>query len=75
MTNEEFRKKVLAYSCPQCKAEPGKACVTQSGYKTALHSMRKDELRSALHTWERQKWADCPYCEGKGRVKIVGGEQ
>lgn len=75
MTNEEFRKKVLAYACPHCKAEAGKHCVDKRGYKAALHSRRKDLLRAALWTWERQKWVDCPHCEGKGRIKVVGGDQ
>ena len=75
MTNEEFRKKVLAYPCPHCQAEVGKPCVDKRGYKAALHSRRKEKLLTAIWTWERQKWMDCPHCNGKGRVKIVGGEQ
>lgn len=75
MTNEEFRKRVLAYACPHCKVEAGKPCVAANGRKTALHSMRKDLLRSALFMWEKQKWMDCPHCDGKGRIKVVGGEE
>lgn len=73
MTNEEFRKKVLAYACPHCKAEAGKPCVDKRGYKTAQHSRRQDEFRSAHWEWERRKWAECPTCGGKGRIKMVGG--